>query len=64
MIDRMQRLGVRAPILLVGGIFVSLTLEPVLTLVLLATLPILAATIILSSRKGVPLFTAFRRDRT
>lgn len=57
MIDRMQRLGVRAPILLIGGILVSLTLEPVLTLVLLATLPILAATIIISSKKGVPLFT-------
>lgn len=57
MIDRMQRLGVRAPILLLGGIVVSLSLEPVLTLVLLATLPLLATTIILSSRKGVPLFT-------
>lgn len=57
MIDRMQRLGVRAPILLMGGIVVSLTLEPVLTLVLLSTLPLLALIIVLSSRKGVPLFT-------
>ena len=38
MIDRMQRLGVRAPMLLLGGILVALTLEPVLTLVLIATL--------------------------
>lgn len=57
MIDRMQRLGVRAPMLLMGGIVVSLTLEPVLTLVLLATLPLLAVIITLSSKKGVPLFT-------
>ena len=57
MVDRMQRLGVRAPILLLGGIMVSLSLEPVLTLVLICTLPLLAATIIISSKKGVPLFT-------
>ena len=40
MIGMMQRLGVRAPILLLGGIFVTLTLEPVLSLVLLAVLPL------------------------
>ena len=39
MVDRMMRLGVRAPILLLGGIIVSLSLEPVLTLVLICTLP-------------------------
>lgn len=57
MVDRMQRLGVRAPILLLGGIIVSLTLEPVLTLVLICTLPLLALTVVYSSKKGVPLFT-------
>lgn len=57
MIDRMQRLGVRAPMLLVGGIIVSLITEPVLTLVLIATLPLLAVTVMWSSKKGVPLFT-------
>ncbi len=57
MIDRMQRLGVRAPMLLVGGIIVSLSLEPVLTLVLIATLPLLALVTVWSSKKGVPLFT-------
>ncbi len=57
MIDRMQRLGVRAPMLLVGGIIVALSLEPVLTLVLIATLPLLALVTMWSSKKGVPLFT-------
>ncbi len=57
MVDRIQRLGVRAPILLLGGILVSLSLEPVLTLVLIATLPLLAMIVIFSSRRGVPLFT-------
>lgn len=57
MVDRLQRLGVRAPIMLMGGILVSLTLDPVLTLVLIATLPLLALLVILTSRRGVPLFT-------
>ena len=63
MVDRMQRLGVRAPILLMGGILVSLSLDPVLTLVLLATLPLLALTVIISSRKGVPLFTSVQEGQ-
>jgi ATP-binding cassette subfamily B multidrug efflux pump len=57
MIDRMQRLGIRAPILLLGGILVTLTLEPVLTLVLILILPLLTAAVILISRKGVKLYT-------
>ena len=63
MVDRMQRLGVRAPILLLGGIMVSLSLEPVLTLVLICTLPLLALTIIFSSKKGVPLFTRVQQGQ-
>ena len=39
MIGMMQRLGVRAPILLIGGIMLTFTLEPVLTLVLICVLP-------------------------
>lgn len=57
MIDRMQRLGVRAPILLLGGIFVTLTLDPVLTLVLVGTLPLLGLVIWFVSRKGIPLYS-------
>ena len=57
MIDRMQRLGVRAPIMLIGGMMVALALEPVLTLVMAAALPLLGYVIVTLSRKGVPLFT-------
>ena len=35
MIGMIQRMGVRAPILLVGGILITLTLDPVLTLSLI-----------------------------
>lgn len=56
MIDRTQRLGVRAPILLIGGIIITLTLEPVLTLILICILPLLALIVLLVSRKGVKLY--------
>lgn len=57
MIDRIQRLGVRAPILLLGGIMVTLTLDPVLTLILIFILPLLALVVYFVSRKGVSLYT-------
>lgn len=56
-LDRMQRLGVRAPILLLGGTAVTLTLEPVLTLVLIGTMPLLALVVWYVSSRGVPLYT-------
>ncbi len=57
MVDRMQRLGVRAPILLVGGIALTLSLEPVLTLVLIATLPLLGLVVWFVSTRGIRLYT-------
>jgi len=57
MLGSMQRLGVRAPILLIGGILVTLTLEPVLTLILIGTLPLLTLVVYLVTKRGVPLYT-------
>ncbi len=57
MIGMMQRIGIRAPILLIGGICVTLTLEPVLTLILLACLPIMALITALVSKRGIKLYT-------
>lgn len=56
MIGMMQRIGVRAPIILIGGIIITFTLEPVLTLVLVAILPFLALVVYLVSKKGIPLY--------
>ena len=42
MLGRVQRLGVRAPILVIGGVLVTLTLDPVLTLVLVSVMPVTA----------------------
>jgi ATP-binding cassette subfamily B protein len=57
LVSSMQRIGVRAPILLLGGILITLTLEPRLTLVLLGTLPFTCLVIVLVFRKGIPLFS-------
>ena len=57
MIGMMQRIGVRAPIILIGGILITSTLEPVLTLVLVGVLPFLALVVYLVSKKGIPLYT-------
>ncbi len=52
----MQRLGVRAPVLLIGGIFMSLLLDPVLTLIMVAVLPLIIIIVYFFSRKGIPLY--------
>ncbi len=56
MVGMMQRIGVRAPILLIGGILVTLTLEPILTLVLVSVLPFIVLITVFVSKKGIPLY--------
>lgn len=51
-----QRMGVRAPIMLIGGICITLTLDPVLSLILVAILPFMVGIVVFISRKGVPLY--------
>ena len=51
MIGMMQRLGVRAPILLLGGITVTFLQDVRLTLVMVATLPFIALSVYLISKK-------------
>jgi len=55
MIGRMQRLGVRAPII------VTLTLEPVLSLVLILILPFIGLLVYIVSKKGIPLYTGLQQ---
>lgn len=62
MLGMMQRIGVRAPILLIGGILVTLTLDPVLTLVLVCTLPFIALLVYSVSKRGVPMYSALQRS--
>lgn len=61
MIIRIQRLGVRAPIMLFGGIIVTIMLDPVLAMVLIGIMPIMAVMIALVSKKGMPLFAGLQQ---
>lgn len=56
MIGRVQRLGVRAPILVIGGIFVTLTLDPILTAVLVSIMPFIILVTFFVSKKSIPLY--------
>lgn len=56
LIGRFQRLGVRAPLLLIGGIIVASSLEPVLTLILVSILPFVGFFVYFISKRGIPLY--------
>lgn len=53
---RTQRLGIRAPILLLGGIIMMLGMDRVLSLVLIALLPIISFIVMSVTKKSVPLY--------
>ncbi len=55
-VGMMQRMGVRAPILLVGGIAITLIMDAYLALAMIAILPFIFITVYFISRKGVPLY--------
>lgn len=57
MLVRVQRIGVRSPFLLIGGIVMTMTLDPVLTLVLTAMLPIIAIVVYFVTKYSVPVYT-------
>lgn len=61
-IGMMQRIGVRAPILLLGGILMTLTLDPVLTLVMIGILPFATVTVYFISKKGIPLYDRLQQE--
>ncbi len=52
----MMRMGVRAPLLLIGGLIVTAILDPVLTLVMIVVTPLISLTVYTISKKGIPLF--------
>ena len=55
-VGMMQRMGVRAPILLIGGIAITLIMDAYLALAMLAILPFIFITVYFISRKGIPLY--------
>lgn len=56
MVARTLRLGVRAPILIIGGIILAFTRDVILACVLLACLPLVGVTIFIITKKSVPVY--------
>ena len=56
-VGMMQRMGIRAPILLVGGVCITLFMDASLAMIMLATMPVVFCLIFFISRKGVPMFS-------
>ena len=55
MLTRLQRMGIRAPILLIGGIIMMVRMDLKLSLVMIALLPIITITVLLVTKKSIPL---------
>lgn len=58
----MQRMGIRAPILLLGGSIITLMMDDKLALVMIATLPLIFGVVYGISRMGVPLYSAVQKS--
>ncbi len=60
-IQSIQAMGVRAPILLVGGICITMVMDPGLATILCIMAPILIVVIVSVSFKGIPLYEKVQR---
>ena len=54
--QQLQTLCVRAPIMLVGGVFVSMTMDAPLAMIMVVMLPLLLGIILFVSSRGMPMF--------
>ncbi len=61
-IGMIQRMGIRAPILLLGGTIITMIMDKNLALVMLATLPLIFIVVYSISRMGVPLYSKVQQS--
>ena len=61
-IGMMQRMGIRAPILLLGGSVITMIMDRRLALVMIASLPLIFIVVYSISQRGVPLYTEVQRS--
>ncbi len=61
-IGMIQRMGIRAPILLLGGTAITMIMDRKLALVMIATLPLIFAVVYSISRMGVPLYSKVQQS--
>ena len=60
-IGMVQRAGVRAPILVVGGIIITLIISPILSLILVLLLPFIVFIALRTSKKSFPIYQDVQR---
>ena len=60
-VGMMQRMGVRAPILMLGGMTISFIMDPYLASVMLVMLPFIFLIIFYISKKGIPLYAEVQK---
>ena len=58
LLTRLQRIGIRAPILLVGGIMMMLRLDLKLSMILIALLPVISMLVYFVTKKSMPMHIA------
>lgn len=61
MLGMMQRMGIRAPIITLGGLTICFIMDTTLALVFLACIPFIAVLIYIRGAKGIPLYTDVQR---
>ena len=61
-VGMIQRMGIRAPILLLGGIIITLIMDSALALVMIAVLPFLFVLVTFVRRKGTPLYSNVQKS--
>lgn len=61
-IGMVQRMGIRAPILMIGGMLITLFMDPFLSLTMVATLPVTFFVVYFISKKGIPLYTKVQKS--
>ena len=57
MLARLQRMGIRAPMLLLGGIGMMLMMDAAMALILVGLLPIIGVVVYFVTKKSIPMYT-------
>ena len=61
-VGMIQRMGIRAPILLIGGAIITMLMDPKLSLIMIATMPLIFIVVYNIRRMGVPLYTTVQQS--
>lgn len=61
-ISSIQRMGVRAPIMLIGGLAVTMFIDWRMSIVMLLILPFITLSVLLITKHGVPLYSEVQRS--